>query len=62
LYVGIDAVDYGIPVQKGKLNVKQEDSWKFSKLMMKDPLKFMENLNAYKALIDEMKIPPNNFK
>ena len=28
---------------------------------MKDPLKFMDNLNAYKALIDEMKIPPANF-
>lgn len=29
--------------------------------MMKDPLKFMEGLNAYKALIDEMKVPPKNF-
>jgi len=29
--------------------------------MMKDPVKFMENLNAYKALIDEMKIAPQNF-
>jgi len=29
--------------------------------MMKDPLKFMENLNDYKRLIDEQQIPPANF-
>lgn len=29
--------------------------------MMKDPNKFMENLNAYKAIIDEMRIPASNF-
>ena len=53
LYVGITSVDYGIPVTRGKIGVKQEDSWKVSKNMMKDPLKFMENLNDYKRLIDE---------
>lgn len=61
LYVGITDVDYGIPVQRGKLNCKQEDSWKFSKNMMKNPEKFMEGLNAYKAIIDEMRVPPANF-
>ena len=61
LYVGISTVDYGIPVQRGKIAVKQEDSWKVSKNMMKDPLKFMENLNDYKRLIDEGHIPPANF-
>jgi dynein heavy chain len=29
--------------------------------MMKDPLKFMENLNDYKRIIDEMRVPPANF-
>mmetsp|Transcript_18223 Transcript_18223/g.24327 ORF Transcript_18223/g.24327 Transcript_18223/m.24327 type:complete len:280 (+) Transcript_18223:1962-2801(+) len=29
--------------------------------MMKDPLKFMENLNDYKRIIDEMRVPPHNF-
>jgi dynein heavy chain len=29
--------------------------------MMKDPNKFMENLNDYKRIIDEMRIPPANF-
>ena len=29
--------------------------------MMKDPNKFMENLNAYKAIIDEMRVPAVNF-
>jgi len=29
--------------------------------MMKDPNKFMENLNAYKAIIDDMRIPAVNF-
>lgn len=62
LYVGIDSVDYGIPQNKGKLGVKEEDSWKASKLMMGNPNKFIEGLNDYKALIDDMKIPPNNFK
>lgn len=61
LYVGIASVDYGIPVTRGKIGVKQEDSWKVSKNMMKDPLKFMENLNDYKRLIDEQQIPPANF-
>lgn len=61
LYVNVSEVDYGIPVKGKKLGVSQEDSWKVSKNMMKDPLKFMENLNAYKTLIDEMKIPPDNF-
>ena len=41
--------------------MKQEDSWKFSKNMMKDPTKFMENLNDYKRIIDEMRVPPKNF-
>lgn len=61
LYVGITDVDYGIPTQREKLAVSEPDSWKVSKNMMKDPLKFMENLNAYKAIIDEMRIPPKNF-
>ena len=29
--------------------------------MMKDPTKFMENLNDYKRIIDEMRVPPKNF-
>ena len=29
--------------------------------MMKDPNKFMANLNAYKAIVDEMRIPASNF-
>ena len=63
LYVGIDeGKDYGIPEQRGKINVKQEDSWKFSKNMMKDPLKFMDNLNDYKRIIDEMRVPVKNFE
>lgn len=63
LYVDIKDVDYGLAavVAKGKLKVAMEDSWKFSKNMMKDPLKFMENLDKYKAIIDEGRIPPNNF-
>jgi len=61
LYVNIPTVDYGIPQARGKLSVKQEDSWKVSKNMMKDPTKFMENLNDYKRLIDEMQIPVANF-
>ena len=62
LYVGISDVDYGIPATKtGAIAVKQEDSWKISKNMMKDPLKFMEGLNDYKRIIDEMRIPPKNF-
>jgi len=62
LYVGITDVDYGIPATKtGAIAVKQEDSWKISKNMMKDPLKFMEGLNAYKQIIDEMRVPPKNF-
>ena len=61
LYVGIPDVDYGIPTKGGKIGVKQEDSWKVSKNMMKDPLKFMDNLNDYKRIIDEMRVPPANF-
>ena len=62
LYVGIDSVDYSIPQKKGKLAVKEEESWKVSKLMMRNPNKFIEGLNDYKALIDNMKVPPRNFK
>lgn len=62
LYVGITDVDYGIPVQREKLNVSEPDSWKVSKNLMKDPTKFMENLNLYKDIIDEMRIPPKNFE
>ena len=63
LFVGIEeGKDYGIPEQRGKINVKQEDSWKFSKNMMKDPTKFMEALNDYKRIIDEMRIPTKNFE
>ena len=62
LWVGIEeGKDYGIPEQRGKINVKWEDSWKYSKNMMKDPTKFMENLNDYKRIIDEMRVPPKNF-
>jgi dynein heavy chain len=63
LYVGIEeGKDYGIPEQRGRINVKQEDSWKFSKNMMKDPTRFMENLNDYKRIIDEMRVPTKNFE
>lgn len=41
--------------------MKQEDSWKVSKNMMKDPTKFMESLDGYKKLIDESQIPILNF-
>jgi len=61
LYVGIPDAGYDIPQKNGKLQVKQEDSWKVSKNMMKDPLKFMDNLNDYKRIIDEMRVPPSNF-
>jgi hypothetical protein len=63
LYCGIpEGEEYAIPQGKtGKISVKQEDSWKVSKNMMKDPNKFMENLNAYKGIIDEMRIPASNF-
>jgi len=61
LYVDIKEVDYGIPSSRGKLAVKQEDSWKVSKLMMKDPTKFMDNLNLYKGIIDEQRVPAQNF-
>ena len=63
LYVDIKDVDYGLAAvtAKGKLKVAMEDSWKFSKNMMKDPTKFMENLDKYKAIIDDGRIPPNNF-
>jgi dynein heavy chain len=30
--------------------------------MMKDPTKFMENLNDYKRIIDEMRVPTKNFE
>jgi dynein heavy chain len=63
LYVGLPDVDYGLAAvtQRGKLTTKQEDSWKISKNMMKDPNSFMKGLNDYKAIIDEMRIPPQNF-
>ena len=63
LYVNIPDVDYGIPfnAKTGAISVKQEDSWKVSKNMMKDPLKFMEGLNDYKRIIDEMRVPVKNF-
>ena len=61
LYIGINDAGYEIPQKNGKISIKQEDSWKTSKNMMKDPLKFMDNLNAYKGLIDDMRIPPANF-
>lgn len=63
LYVGINDVDYGIGAvtQRGKLTVKQEDSWKISKNMMKDPNGFMKGLNDYKSIIDENRVPPQNF-
>jgi hypothetical protein len=57
-----EGAEYAIPVAKnGKIAIKEGDSWKTSKNMMKDPNKFMENLNAYKAIIDEMRIPASNF-
>ena len=61
LYIGVNDAGYEIPQKNGKISIKQEDSWKTSKNMMKDPLKFMDNLNAYKGLIDDMRIPPLNF-
>lgn len=63
LYIDIPDVDYDLKksTARGKLSVKQEDSWKISKNMMKDPNKFMEGLNDYKAIIDEGRIPPQNF-
>jgi len=61
LYVGVTDAGYDIPQKNGKLAIKQEDSWKVSKNLMKDPLKFMENLNDYKRIIDEMRVPPQNF-
>ena len=53
LYVGVPDAGYEIPQARGKLSVKEPESWKVSKNMMKDPLKFMENLNDYKRIIDE---------
>ena len=63
LYVGIEeGRNYGIPERRGRIIVKQEDSWKFSKWMMRDPFKFMENLNDYKRIIDENRVPEKNFE
>ena len=62
LYVGIpEGEAYNIPQAKGVIKVSQEESWKVSKGMMKDPNAFMKSLNDYKAIIDEMRIPPKNF-
>ena len=61
LYVGIEeGRNYGIPEMRGRINVKNLDSWKFSKHMMKDPFKFMENLNDFKRIIDENRVPAKN--
>ena len=57
-----EGAEYAIPVAKnGKIAIKDVDSWKVSKNMMKDPTKFIANLDAYKAIIDEMRIPASNF-
>lgn len=53
-----EGADYAIPATKtGKIAIKQDESWKTSKNMMKDPNKFMDNLNEYKNVIDALEKP-----
>lgn len=57
----LSKIDDNVPVDnKGKL--KHDQPWKVAQKLMQNPGAFLNTLNEFKGLVDEDKVPANNFK